>query len=184
MGTHTTMPCPSLEVRRRVDLVVAHLYPRLLVQAARIVGNRRGGELEAGDLSQDGMLAAIRYLYSIPRSRFDGLNNQAVLAIFYVVATKAMRGKFVDHLRRNDRQRHLQHLVAPPDDIDRASAAQQDARVCVLSLYSHASGAGRAILKAALEFGELDVTMIAAHSGLSRAYVYRVLQNLAAGANT
>lgn len=171
-------PADPSRIHGRDEAAVRAIYPRLLARAHRLTRGQSGGDFDAADLVQDGVLAAIRCVHGFADSRLDGLDDAALRAILYAVAAKAIHGRLVDHIRRAEHRRSRSHLVSAPEDADRSFQAGRDARDTLDDMMARAGAPGRRVLAAVAEAGDVDIAEIMARTGYSRPYVYRLLQAL------
>lgn len=185
MDVTDSLSAPAAARARQVDPALRTVYPRLLAFAHRLLHQRGVRDLEAEDLCQDGVMLALRCVYRFPDGRLDDLDRDALAAILYAVANRAMRGRVIDHIRRADHQRRSRHLVSAPEDLDSSFEDGQAARATLDDMLAHTSPPARRVLQAAAADGDVDVAKIVERTGFSRPYVYRLLQTLAeAGAET
>jgi DNA-directed RNA polymerase specialized sigma24 family protein len=166
------------EPDRRLDAAVRHVYPRLLIQADRLLRTRRVHGVEASDLCQEAALASAIYLRGFPPGRLMELSEEALTAVLFSVAARVIHSRVVDHVRTCDVRRRCMALEAPVANLDTSLESRQEAKSCLRQLLRQTKGAMHEVLVAALEIGDFDASVLARRTGFSRAYTYRLLQAL------
>lgn len=168
-------------LRPRIDEAARTIYPHLVVRAHRLVHARGVCDVEAGDLCQEGLMQALSFLYRSDQERRldEGLDVEAVAAILFAVAVKAMHGRLVDYIRRQVFRRSREQMLPLGRDVDHSFEAGREARDILDDMMARAPESGRRVLEAVVAVGEVDISAIIERTGFSRAYVYRMLQRLA-----
>ncbi len=172
-------PIPCQDPAPRIDHALREVYPRLLMHADRLIRTRRLKGLEACDVSQDGILAAVLHLRALPAERLAALPAASLRAILFSVAARAAHGRIVDFLRWTDRRRRQSMLEPPEPAADEALQRGREARETLLALLQQAAGPERRALTIILEMGEVDMAAIAQRSGVSLSHAYRLVHSVA-----
>ena len=164
----------------RIAAAVTELYPRLLVLASHLQRRFRVQACDIDDLSQEGVLSALRFGEHLPAERLASLCAPELRAILISVATRSMQGRLVDRMRRADYERGRRRLFSAEISGETSALTPQEVVVRLEHMLRKQSGAARKVLECVLKLGELDIPEICAQSGLSRGYVYRILERLSA----